>query len=291
MDFEPVVRGIYLEGLIADEKVVWVTDPILGGIRRISADGEVRAYLPEKRWVGGLLLNADGRLLISGEGGIIWLDGETGATGVLVDQAEGKPLLGVNEMIADKGGAIYFGSLDAPAIAQGRAPGPASIYRMELDGRVREVRGGLQFSNGITLSPDGGRLYHSETFVGVSGYEVLPGGDLSDPVFFFDKPDADGMAVDADGLVWVVGFATDAIVRLTPEGKEKDRLPFPPGGATNVRFGGPDRRDLYLTHVAAGAADRLKAGDWPTVEESTLFRTRSPVAGLDYRFANFTGLA
>jgi len=287
MGFEVVCRGVYLEGLCADAASVWVSDPIKGGVRQIRSDGAVTAWLPEKRWVGGLLLNADGKVLISGEGGVIWLDGATGATGVLVDQADGRPLLGVNEMVATADGGIYFGSLDAPAIMRGEPPGPASLYRMDVDGGVREVRGGLKFSNGVGVSPDGRRLYHNETFVGVSAYDILPDGSLGAGEFLLEKPDCDGLAVDAEGGVWITGFATNAITCLHPDGALKGLVEFPGGGATNVRFGGPDRRDLYVTSVAAGAADKLKAGVWPTVEESALYRGRSEVPGLPYRPARF----
>ncbi|CAN7599617.1 SMP-30/gluconolactonase/LRE family protein [Phenylobacterium sp. LjRoot225] len=289
MGYEVVCRGVYLEGLCADAGVVWVSDPIRGGIRQVTSDGAIKAWLPEKRWVGGLLLNADGKVLISGEGGVIWLDGATGASGLLVDKVDGRPLPGVNEMVATHDGGIYFGSLDAAAIIGGEAPGPASIYRMDVDGGVREVCGGLKFSNGVGVSPDGRRLYHNETFVGVSAYDILPDGSLGPATFLLDKPDCDcdGLAVDADGVVWITGFATSAITCLHPDGALKGLVEFPGGGATNVRFGGPDRRDLYVTSVAAGAADKLKAGIWPTVEESVLYRGRSDVPGLAYRPADF----
>ena len=55
-----------------------------------------RVLLPERRVVGGLLMNDDGRLLVSGEGGIVWVDPAGGATGVLLDGVDG-----VNEMRGD----------------------------------------------------------------------------------------------------------------------------------------------------------------------------------------------
>jgi sugar lactone lactonase YvrE len=286
LGFEVVCRGVYLEGLCADASSVWVSDPVRGGLRRIAADGSITTWLHDKRWVGGLLLNADGSVLVSGEGGVIWLDGASGATGVLVDKVDGRPLPGVNEMVASADGGIYFGSLDAAAIIAGEVPSPASLYRLDVDGRAREVRDGLKFTNGVGLSPDGRRLYVSETFVGVSAYDVAADGSLGEAAFLLDKPDCDGLAVDAEGTLWITGFATPAITCLHPDGALKGLVQIPGGGATNVRFGGPDRRDLYVTSVAAGAADQLKAGVWPTTEDSALYRGRSEVAGLPYRPAN-----
>ena len=93
MRFEEVTRGLYLEGLCPDGDSVWVADPVRGGIRHVAGDGSTREYLPEKQWIGSLMLNSDGRLLVSGEGGITWLDGSTGETGVLLDTIDGKPIM------------------------------------------------------------------------------------------------------------------------------------------------------------------------------------------------------
>ena len=42
--------------------------------------------------------------------------------------------------------------------------------------RVRQLCSGLRFSNGVALSPDGRRLYHNETFVGLWAYDIMPDG-------------------------------------------------------------------------------------------------------------------
>lgn len=283
MSFERICQGIYLEGLCADITSVWVSDPIQGGIRHIRADGTTQAWLPEKRWIGGLLLNANGALLISGEGGIIWLDGVTGTTGILIDKVNDKPLPGVNEMVCDDHGGIYFGSLDVAAIAAGRASAAASLYHMAANGHVREVRSGLKFSNGLGISPDGRRLYHNETFVGVSAYDIEPDGTLGQATFLLEKPDCDGLTVDSAGTLWITGCRSSAVTCLRPDGSLKELFETPGGGATCVKFGGIDRRDLYVNTVGTGAAEQLKAGIWPTTEESVLYRTRSDVAGLAHQ--------
>lgn len=280
MSFEAIVRGIYLEGLCVDAASAWVSDPIKGGIRRWRQDGSIAGWLPEKRWVGSLLLNSDNVVLVSGEGGIIWLDGNSGETGVLLDSVDGKPLAGVNEMVADRHGNLYFGGLDVASIAAGRKTAPVSIYRRAADGRVTELLGGLRFSNGIALSPDEKFLYHNETFVGTSAYPIKPDGTLGERLFFVEKLDCDGLAVDAEGTLWITGCKSDTITCLNPDGSLKQAVSFPNGGASSVRFGGADRRDLFITTVAAGTAQQLAAGIWPTEEESILYRTRVSVPGL-----------
>jgi sugar lactone lactonase YvrE len=280
MTFEAVASGVYLEGLCADDNSVWVADPIKGGLRRCCTDGMVAGWLPDKRWIGSLLRGPDEIVLISGEGGIVWLDSATGRSGQLLNSVNGVALLGVNEMITDGHGAIYFGSNDLPAIARGQRTAPASLYRLDPDGRAVELVSGLRFSNGIAISPDGKRLYHNETFVGTSAYDIRPDGSLGAAQRLLNKPDCDGLAMDVDGTLWITGFQTNAIVRMRPDGTLLDPLSIPSGGATNVRFGGKDRRTLYITCVAEGAAKKLAAGIWPTVEDSILYRGHTEVAGV-----------
>ena len=129
MNFETVCRGVYLEGLCSDADTIWVSDPIRGGLRRLDANGISPVFLPETRWIGGLLLNSDGKVLFSGVDGIRWLDGDTGDSGVLVDSVDGEPMPGVNEMVADGHGGIYFGSLDASTRASTSARHSSSVRR------------------------------------------------------------------------------------------------------------------------------------------------------------------
>ncbi len=278
--FEAVAKGVYLEGLCADADTVWVADPIKGGIRRFGdafrgTRRQMGAWLPEKKWVGSLLRGPDEIILISGEGGIVRLDGATGAHRMLDGFTQG-----VNEMIADHSGAIYFGGNDIAAIIEGKKTAPVSLWRRGADGQVAELVSGLRFSNGIGISPDGKRLYHNETFVGTSAYDILPDGSLGAGVRLLDKPDCDGLAVDADGTIWITGFETKALLRLRPDGTQVEPFAIPGGGATNIRFGGDDLRDAYITTVAEGAAMKLAQGIWPAEEDSILYHCRMDVPGL-----------
>jgi sugar lactone lactonase YvrE len=287
MTFEVVAKGCYLEGLAVEADAVWVSDAIQGGIQHFRTDGSVKKWLPDKRWIGSLLLNANGVALVSGEGGIMWLDGATGASGMLLDRVDGQPIVGVNEMTPDGKGGIIFGSLDVPAIMRGEPPGPAALYRLDGARRVTQLCAGLKFSNGIAVSPDGRRLYHNETFVGTFVYEIAPDGTLGKPALLLEKPDCDGLALDAEGTLWVAGFQSSAIVCLRPDGTVKRQVDLPAGGVTNIRFGGVDRRDLYVTNVPGDAGEKIATGIWPTADASKLYRTRSDIPGLPVPAAGF----
>ena len=46
-----------------------------------------------------------------------------------------------------------------------------------------------------------------------------------------DYPDADGMAVDEEGTVWITGYKSDALTLLNPDGSLKGNVGLPGGGA------------------------------------------------------------
>ncbi len=277
--FEPLARGLYLEGLAVDGDRVWFSDVFDGGVQRRDPDGTLSRWLPERRWIGAIAVNEDGAVLSSGPGGIVWVDPATGQSGTLVDAVDGEPLPGANEMCPDGRDGIYFGSIDLPAIERGDPPGPAALHHLASDGRVARLTDDLVFCNGVGISPDASALYHNESFVGTFLYPVLPDGGLGERRMLLEKQDVDGMALDVDGNLWITGFSSSDILCVTPYGEIVDLLSVPAGAVTNIRFGGGDGRDLYLTTVPLEAGMEIAAGRWPSKPDSVLYRTRSPVAG------------
>jgi sugar lactone lactonase YvrE len=272
--FEPVARGYYLEGLYVEGDEAWFTDVAEGGVRRLVDGKPAGHWLPERMWIGGLLRNADGCMLVSGERGIVWFDPESNACGVLI---EGFP--GVNEMRADGRGGLYFGTVDLPAIIKGERPGPASIYHLSPDRKLTLLAEGLRFCNGLSPSADGAALFHNESFNATFAYPILSDGSLGEKALLLKKGDCDGMALDAAGNIWISGFNSGELTCISPDGTVIDTVKLPGTAATNVRFAGADRRDVYVTVVTPEAATGLKDGELPPEKTSVLYRGRGSVTG------------
>jgi sugar lactone lactonase YvrE len=287
MAFEVLAKGAWLEGMALDGDIVWVSDVGLGGIRRLSPDGQVDVWRKTDRWIGGILLNADGKVLSSGAGGVFWFDPATGAAGTLIDAVDGQPLTGVNEMVADSAGNLIFGTVDIPAFERGETPGPCSLVRLEVNGQATRLVDGLTFTNGLALSADGRWLFHNESFVGVFAYEIDATSQLGPPRKLLDKPDCDGMKLDAQGRLWITGFRSPELTILAPDGSHVEALPLPVGAATNLWFGGADGQDVYVTAVAPVAVADPNEVIQPTELTSTLIRGRAPVAGQAVRRPKF----
>lgn len=278
-DFTEIARGLYLEGLLVDGEDVWLTDVAVGGVRNVRT-GQI--VLPERTMIGGLLRNHDGSLLVAGADGIAWVHPASGASGMLVSG-----IGGVNEMRSDGAGGIVFGTIDLASVLAGKRPGPSSIRRLAVDGTLSLLKDGLTFANGLSLSPDGTTLYFNESFAATRAFPVEPGFVLGTMRTMAEKYDCDGMALDGDGNVWISGFASGELLCLAPDGRELARLDLPGSACTNLRFGGADMRDLYVTMVDPASAQVLAEGRPLTDMNSVLYRTRSPVPGAPIAPARF----
>ena len=182
----------------------------------IGTRGSVGTLNPDRMWTGGVMMNEDGSVLSSGVGGIMWNHPDTGRSGWLIREIGGTPINGINEMITDGTGGIYFGTIDLEQIIKGKPTRPASLYRLTIGGEACLVADGLGLVNGIMLSVDRKRLYCNETFDATYMFDVMPDMSLANRRLLVKKEDCDGMALDADGNLWITGFRSSELTRAKP---------------------------------------------------------------------------
>lgn len=283
MSFTQLASGVYLEGLAIDHEreVIWYSDVVGGGVHGVKPDGAPVAMLDAKRmWTGGILVNHDGAVLSSGQGGVRWNNPATGASGWLIDRLDGAPVNGINEMWPDGEGGMFFGTLDIEHVIAAKPARPTEIWRLTRDGRTIRLAERLTFTNGLAHNPALAQFYCSETFGQGLAWDVTPDLTLANRRVLLDRNDCDGLALDVEDNVWIAGvYSSGLIRRVTPRGETLEPFPTPPGATTQLRFGGADGRDLYLTLVPADAGECLRTGR-PLSGTSTLQRTRSPVPGV-----------
>jgi sugar lactone lactonase YvrE len=288
-EFELLAKGLYLEGLAVDyaRNTVWYSDVIAGGVRGLLTDGSVIVLNSDRMWTGGVMMNEDGSVLSSGVGGIMWNHPETGRSGWLIRDIGGTPINGINEMISDGAGGIYFGTIDLENIIRGEPTRSASLYRLTVERETQLVAEGVGLANGIMLSADRKQLYCNSTFDATYVFDVGPDMSLTNRRVFVKKEDCDGMALDARGNLWITGFRSSEVTRAAPDGAPLPPVLTPAGAITQIRFGGRDMRDFYITCVPADGGDGLAVGVRPTEKRSMLYRSRSDVAGLPVPPARF----
>lgn len=268
MKIETLAFGFGLiEGPRADpEGNLYFSDVTNGGVFRRSPSGAIETVVPRRRGVGGIAIHADGGIVISGRNVCHVRDG---ATRVLFARDD---VPGWNDLFTDAQGRVYTGSMLSNPFGDERERKLGECFRIEAEGRATPLYGGVSLSNGIGFSPDGRRIYHSDTAKSLVHVHELDAAGRAKPLApILVEGSPDGLAVDAEGFVWVALYREGAIARFSPDGSPDRRIEVPAKAVTSLCFGGPDLRDLYVVS-ADNTEDPSRNG--------SIFRMRSDVAGL-----------
>ncbi|WP_312329066.1 SMP-30/gluconolactonase/LRE family protein [Stenotrophomonas sp.] len=146
-----------------------------------------------------------------------------------------------------------LGRLWAGTLAIDATPERGALYRLDTDGVLDEIEGGFHICNGLGWSPDNTRFYLADSgrrTVYMYDY-ALDTGRVSNKRVFATFTDSegmpDGLAVDAQGHVWCAMWDGWAIKRLAPDGTVVRSIDLPVPRPTNLAFGGPQLKTLYIT--------------------------------------------
>jgi sugar lactone lactonase YvrE/enterochelin esterase-like enzyme len=239
-DWELVSEGHrFTEGPTANAAgEVFYTDIPNNRIHRISRDGKVSVFAQDTQGANGLMFGPDGRLYAcANKAKQIHAYTTTGERSVV---AEG---LGSNDLCITHSGNLYATD-----------PEQQQVWLVKPDGSKQVVDKGINFPNGILLSPDQSLLYVADMqgqFVW--SYQIQPDGSLKHKQHYFhlhrltDRDSkADGMTVDTSGNLYVT---TELGVQICDQaGRVKAILHRPQyRQLANICFGGIDLSELYVT--------------------------------------------
>ena len=223
------------------------------------ADGTTKSWACGQR-VGTVVPRARGGLVIAGDHGFAFLDEETGALTPLGDPESHLPDNRFNDGKCSPDGRFFAGTLNLA-----KQTNAAKLYRLDPDLTVHEAFGPVTNSNGIVWSADGKTCYYIDT----PRREVLAfeydNGELKNPrsVIATGHIDAspDGMAIDADGHLWVAFCHGGCVSCFDPAtGDELHRIAIPCLETTACAFGGPNLEDLFVTTGVHKTAKEEHAG-------------------------------
>ena len=179
---------------------------------------------------------------------------------VLMDRYQGKRLNAPNDVVVAADGAVWFsdpgyGILVNYEGAKAEFELPTQVYRLDpATGQAAVVADDLERPNGLCFSPDGGRLYISDTgpVRHIRMFDVVDGQRLANGRVFVEMAPgmADGMRVDVDGNLWTsagwAGAGYDGVHVYAADGDLLGKITLPEP-CSNLCFGGVKKNRLFMT--------------------------------------------
>ena len=258
----------FLEGPSFDRQGnLYVVDLAWGRIFRISPSGAFSVALQYEGQPNGLKIHRDGRIFIADRlRGLLILDPVSGGLETAVADFEGRPFQGLNDLVFAGNGDLYFtdqgmSGLDHPT---GR------VFRLCSRGNLELVLDRIPSPNGITLDCADATVFINVTrdnsvwripldkeggAVRVGAFIRLSGGI-----------GPDGMAIDREGGLAVAHLGLGVVWLFSAAGEPIARIQSCAGtGTTNVAFGIPGDRTLFITESETGQILKAEVptGGWP----------------------------
>jgi sugar lactone lactonase YvrE len=214
-------------------------------IGKVTPDGrgEVFVTLPGTSVGNGIVFDARGRMYVADYVGhnVLRIDPMTRAIEVFAHAAMHQP----NDLAIAPDDTLFASDPDW-------ADSTGQVWKISTSREVGRVAADLGTTNGIEVSPDGKWLYVNESEQrNVWKFPIKAEGALGEKQLVKQFPDHgfDGMRCDVDGNLYITRYGKGTVVIMTPEGqilKEIDVLGKRP---SNLCFGGPDGKTVYVTEV------------------------------------------
>lgn len=249
--------GCFLEGPAFDRAGnLYCVDIPFGRILRLSPPGSWEVAAEYDGWPNGIAIHKDGRIFIADyRHGILVLDPQTGNVTPLLTSCFSERFKGVNDLTFARNGDLYFTDQ-----GQTGAHDPTGrVYRFTAGGRLERLLDNGPSPNGIVLDPQDKVLFVAMTRANCMWHCPLkPGGGVSKVGVFAQLPGIhgpDGLAMDEAGNLSAAHARPGIIWVFSPVGEPLYRVQSTVKGnrMTNMAYGGPDRKTLYITDSYSGA--------------------------------------
>lgn len=216
-----------------------VSDVLQGGVRRFDSAGhELAPLLERRRGIGGMVVRGDDNVIVSGRD--LSAVGRDGATAVVAELLDGGT--GFNDLAIAPDGTIVAGMLTCHPISGGQLT-PGILVLVDPSGGTASVPLPFAWPNGIGFSPEGDRMFVADFDAGVvyaTRWTVAP-TDLSfEPWWRSPTGDADGLAVAADGRMFIAGGSGGAVLVVDPDGSFAGQIDVPDDFVSSCCFWGTE---------------------------------------------------
>jgi sugar lactone lactonase YvrE len=240
---------------VREQALYWVD--ILGKrLHRCRADGSERTSWSFDEEISALAERASGPgLIVTLRRGFALFDPARGTPPQHLHQPAEEPSTNrFNDGKCDARGRFWGGTMDFDCVAPSGA-----FYAYAASGRCVRHALGFAVTNGPAWSLDGRTMFINDTVNGqVFAWDFEPdSGALSNrrPWLRLAPGDGlpDGMTLDAFGRLWIAHWGGACVTcHDVPSARELQRLSLPVSQVTNVAFGGPDLRTLFVSSARVG---------------------------------------
>ena len=206
--------------------------------------GEVFVTLPGKSTGNGIVFDRQGRMYVADyvEHNVLRIDLKTKKIEVFAhEDGMNQP----NDLAIAPDDTLYASD---PAWSKNTG----LIWKIDTAGKVTQIGSDMGTTNGIEVSPDGKHLYVNESAQrNVWVFDIKSDGTLANKRLLKQFPDFgfDGMRCDVDGNLYITRYGKGTVVVLSPDGKELHEIDVLGKSPSNLCFGGPDGRTVYVTEV------------------------------------------
>ncbi|MGX5819301.1 SMP-30/gluconolactonase/LRE family protein [Chitinophaga lutea] len=223
----------YTEGPAADEQGnVYFTTLSGGVIWKVDPAGSLSEWARSECPNGQIILPGGDHLVCDSRTGAIR---RFSATGVFMrDETIGIDT--PNDIVADRSGRLFF---------SGSVRHTGKVFCLDADGKRREICGGLDYPNGLALSPDGRWLYVAESYrnrilaiptdMPEEGFREV----ATLPEHISGRPEnnlPDGLAVDTEGNIWIAHYGMAAVQVIGADGEWKRAIAMPMPLVSNLTW-------------------------------------------------------
>ncbi len=221
-----------------------------GRIFKTTPDGVMSVVAEYDGEPNGLKFHKDGRMFVADyRNGIVTIDPATGVVAPVLERVRLDRFRGVNDLIFAANGDLYFTDQGQTGMHDPRG----CVYRLRTNGNVDRILDNVPSPNGLAINAEGNVLYVAATrgncvwrarilpdgsAVKVGVFVQLSGGLAGPDGLALNEEDGLTIAHAGYGVVWICSRLGDRVIAVRS-----------PAGiyTTNVAYGGPDRRDLYIT--------------------------------------------
>jgi sugar lactone lactonase YvrE len=215
-------------------------------IGKVTPDGkaEVWVKLPGKSTGNGIVFDRKGLMYVADyvEHNVLLIDPDTKKISVFAHEPTmNQP----NDLAVAPDDTLYASDPN-----WGKSTG--QIWRIGRDGKVVRVAKDMGTTNGIEVSPDGKTLYVNESAQrNVWAFDIEKDGSLANKrlVKKFDDFGFDGMRCDANGNLYIARYGKGTVVKMSPKGEVLQEIDVLGASPSNLCFGGPDGKTVYVTEV------------------------------------------